>query len=452
MLLCFGALVTWSSKFSSVSLAPTMSTAYIGTVVHSIALDELEIMPRAAIVVDADGIITAVHKDSAILEGSGSVKVVDFGQRVIFPGLIDTHAHAPQYAQLGLGTDLPLLDWLNKYTFVTEAKMKDVGHARRVYSDVVRRCLGLGTTSIYWFASHHLPATKALADVCLEQGQHAFIGKVNMDCNCPDFYVEENAQASLHDTRELVDYVLSLKSPLIVPIITPRFAVSCTNELMKGLGELAKERNLPIQSHVSENKAEIAFVAEKHPESSSYVDVYRLNGLLNERTVLAHGVHLTDAEIDAMLVAKSSLSHCPISNFTLCSGSAPVREYLNKGLTVGLGTDLSGGPSASMWQTMRETIVCSTAVSYTRPELKPFSFQEACYLGTVGGAKVLGMENLLGSFAPGKWFNAQVLNAAAPAGPIDTYDNTPEEIFQKIFYLCDDRTIENVYVKGKRVK
>jgi len=125
---------------------------------------------------------------------------------------------------------------------------------------------------------------------------------------------------------------------------------------------------------------------------------------------------------------------------------------LSKGLTIGLGTDVSGGPCASMWQAMRETITCSNCVFFNRPDQKPLNYREACYLGTLGGAKVLGMEDTVGSFAPGKWFNAQVLNANVEGGPIDTYGDAPSDMFQKIFYLCDDRTIEQVFVKGRKVK
>lgn len=152
-------------------------TVYIGRIVHSLSLSELEIIERGAIVVDENGIIVEFLKSLNDRSFNDCV-VVDVGNKFIVPGLIDCHAHAPQYAQLGLGTDLPLLDWLNKYTFPTESMFKDPDFAKKVYTDVVKRFLNNGTTTCCWFASLHLEASKILCDICIEHGQHAFVGKV----------------------------------------------------------------------------------------------------------------------------------------------------------------------------------------------------------------------------------------------------------------------------------
>lgn len=333
---------------------------------------------------------------------SSGAAVVDLGARFLFPGLIDCHAHAPQYAQLGLGTDLPLLEWLEKYTFPTEAKFADPTFARRVYADAVSRALSNGTTTCLWFGSQHLAATKVLADVCYEKGFHGFVGKVRgeerggpcachhvniphqtcMDRNSPDFYVEASAEASLRDALELVRYVQGLKSPTVTPIITPRFAISCTPQLMTGLGKLAREHNLMIQSHISENEGEIAFVKSLHPESKHYADVYHSHGLLTDRTVMAHACHLLDDEVALLASTGASVAHCPNSNFTLCSGIAPVRKYLRAGIKVGLSTDMSGGYAHSMWEAMRAAMYCSAAVHSVHPEVRGATRFPPFFLGS----------------------------------------------------------------------
>ncbi len=421
--------------------------AYRGIVVHSASLEELEVIEDGVVVVGVDGVIVEVGPAST---WSGVGDLVQLGRRFIVPGLIDTHAHAPQYAQLGTGTDLPLLEWLAKYTFPTETRFADVAFARRVYSDAVRRVLRNGTTSCVWFASLHLEATKALVDVCVEQGLHAFVGKVCMDRNSPTTYCESSCAASLAATRQFVEYARQRGGELVSPIVTPRFAISCSGELMEGLGALAAELNLPIQSHIGENCSEIDFTQSLHPENSSYADVYHSRGLLTSRTIMAHAVHLTDAELEQFARSGAGASHCPRSNLTLCSGVAPVRRLLQRGVKVGLGTDMSGGPSPSLWDAMRGAVETSAAVFFVQPHLKPLSYKEAFYLGTLGGAQLMGMQDKVGSFAVGKWFNAQIINHEAAT--MDTYGTeTIADLFQKCFYLLDDRNIEHVYVKGRRV-
>ncbi len=274
-----------------------------------------------------------------------------------------------------------------------------------------------------------------------------------MDRNSPDSYREPSWEASLAATREFVEYAEARGGALVRPIVTPRFAISCSDELMRGLGALAAEKGLPVQSHISENCAEIAFTRELHPENRDYADVYGSRGLLTARTIMAHGVHLSEAELAQFAAAGAGVSHCPRSNLALCSGLAPVRRLLQRGLRVGLGTDMSGGPSASLWDAMRGAVETSAAVSFGSPELAPLSYREALHLGTLGGAALVGMADRLGSFAPGKWFSAQVIDPAA--GTFDAYPaqgETAGDLFQKCFYLLDDRNIAQVYVKGRRVK
>lgn len=413
-------------------------TAYRGVVVHSVSPTELQVLDGGAVVVDAEGLVVEVLDAAAAAQRAwGETTVVELGRKFLVPGLVDAHAHAPQYAQLGLGTDLPLLEWLDRYTFKTESRFADVSFARRVYGDVVRRVLRNGTTSCVWFASLHVPATCALVDECRDQGLHALVGKVCMDRNSPSYYCEASPAASVAAARDVAAYVARAGGPLVGAIVTPRFAISCSGELMAGLGALAAELQLPVQSHISENCAEVDFTCSLHPGEGGYAAVYATRGLLTERTIMAHGVYLTDDELDLFARVGAGIAHCPRSNVTLASGFAGVRNMLARGVRVGLGTDMSGGPVPSVWDAMRGAVEASVAVSLKSPQHRPLSYKEAFHLGTVGGARLMGLEERLGSFAPGKWFSAQVVDTSV--GNIDSYGESPEELFQKAFYLLDDR-------------
>jgi guanine deaminase len=318
----------------------------------------------------------------------------------LMPGLIDTHIHAPQFPNAGLALDLPLLDWLEKYTFPTEAKFSDTVYANEVYNRCVKTTLSSGTTSAVYFASIHRDSSILLAKICQDLGQRAFVGKVCMDRNSPEYYCETTNQ-SLKDTQEFVSQIADMKSELIKAVITPRFVPSCTPELMSELGELAQKKNLHIQTHISENLKEIEWVKSLEPSCESYTQVYEKAGLLCERTILAHGVHLGDAELNTIRQTKAGISHCPNSNFSLKSGVCDVRRLKQFGVKVGLGTDCAGGYSPSLLNAMRLSILASNAVKVNKTDeeddYKPLTYADAVYLATKGGAVLLGMEDTLGS-------------------------------------------------------
>lgn len=214
----------------------------------------------------------------------------------------------------------------------------------QVYGDVVRRTLRLGTTTAVYFASLHVEASAVLADTCAALGQHAFVGKVCMDRHGGADYCERDAAHSLADTRRFVAHCRALNSPHVAPVITPRFAITCTPELLRGLAAVATEHDLLVQTHLDENAAEIAFTAQLFPEARDYASVYADAGLLRPgRAVLAHVVHATDAELDTLRRTGAGVAHCPRSNLTLGSGLCRVRRLQQHGIPVALGTDASGG-------------------------------------------------------------------------------------------------------------
>jgi len=376
------------------------------------------------------------------------------GSQFLLPGFIDTHIHAPQFPNIGIGLDLPLLEWLQKYTFPMEAKFEDSEFARKVYTKCVRTTLGYGTTTACYFGSIHREASEVLVQICNQLGQRAFVGKVCMDRNSPDFYVEQTDE-SLEETVKFVDQVEKTGGHLVKPIITPRFAPSCTRKLMKSLGELAISRQVHVQTHISEHPNEVDWVLSLEPDCKSYTQVYEKCDLLGPRTILAHGIYLDEEEMETLRTTGSGVSHCPNSNIHLQSGFCQVRNLIEAGVKVGLGTDCSGGYSPSMLNAMRYTVVNDNVNSITNKSSKPISclnFADALHLATRGGAELLDMADRLGSLDEGKLADL-VLADMTGQNDTDLFGfETPEDMVQKFVMLADDRNIVEVIVAGKTVK
>ncbi|KAK5822490.1 guanine deaminase [Linnemannia elongata] len=444
------------------SFASSISKVFYGTFIHSVSLKEIEYVPKGLLFVDTHGriakIIKNVPKDQfrGALDGVEESKVVLLNDdQFIIPGFVDSHIHAPQYAYCGNGHDIPLLDWLDTLTFPHEAKFKDASYARRIYTKAVARSLRNGTTSACWFATIHLDATKELVKVIEEQGQRAYVGKVNMNQNSPDF-LTETTQSSVADTRAFIEYVNAINyaqgfdtKPLVTPIITPRFAISCTSDLLTELGKLAAEFDIPIQSHLCETLNEIEFTKSLFPNSTDYTSVYADHGLLTHRSIMAHCVHIKDEELQLMKDRGAGVSHCASSNFNIKSGLANVRKMVDMDLKVGLGTDVAGGFSSSVLDAFRTARTCSIARSPDDSLLVP----ELFYLATVGGARVMELEDTIGNFVVGKEFDAILVNVAAKHSPLDVFEHdTIRTKFEKYLFVGDDRNNEKVYVQGKEVR
>ncbi|KAJ3274413.1 hypothetical protein HDV01_003017 [Terramyces sp. JEL0728] len=388
----------------------------------------------------------------------------------LIPGLVDTHIHGPQYVFTGTGYDLTLLKWLETYTFPKEAEFRSVDHASSVYSRVVGKSLRSGTTAACYYATIHKEGSIALAETCAKYGQRAFIGKVNMDRNSPEYYIESTAE-SIHETEKFVKHIVeNIASPLITPCITPRFVPSCSSELMNSLGEIAKKYSLPIQSHISENVGEIAWVKELHPDCTSYSHVYDKYNLMTSKTVMAHCVHLTAEERRLFKEKGVGISHCPNSNFCLHSGVLNVRRLIQEGFEkIGLGTDVAGGYSPSIMDAMRQALISSKVVhidSHAGEDTKyeALNFANVFYLATLGGAKVMNLDAKIGNFLVGKDFDALVVDINSSMGKpffnrenvhstlVDQFDHDDHlSLFEKFIYLGDDRSFSRMYIAGKRI-
>ncbi|KAL5337424.1 hypothetical protein BJX70DRAFT_246074 [Aspergillus crustosus] len=448
-------------------MAPTL--VFQGAAIHSSNPETLELLENATLVV-TDGRITAFYKSPDQLPADlqfppdASIHRLPPGEFLI-PGFVDTHNHAPQWPMRGLGQGLHILDWLNEVTFPIEARFADPAYASTIYDQTVDDFLRQGITTASYYSSRHLDGTKILAEICHKKGQRAFVGKCNMDRNAPDYIQEENASVSLRETEESIQHIRSLAESaesddaLVKPVVTPRFAISCTPELLQGLGEIVKRDNtLAIQTHFNEAQQEIDATKELFPQfGGSEADLYESYGLLTSRSILAHCTIMTDYEKDRVHALKCGVAHCPIANMTVGGGFmvAPVRDFLRRGIKVGLGTDSGGGWASQMLAVIRQTMIASNAREVlSEGKDKALTIEEVFYLATLGGAKVLNLEDRIGSFATGKEFDAVWVSTTSglqsAMTPREEGDSL-RRVFEKYVMTGDDRNVAHVYVRGRRV-
>uniref|UniRef100_A0A2K6U8F3 Guanine deaminase n=1 Tax=Saimiri boliviensis boliviensis TaxID=39432 RepID=A0A2K6U8F3_SAIBB len=336
------------------------------------------------------------------------------------PGLVDTHIHASQYSFSGSSVDLPLLDWLTKYTFPTEHRFQNIDTAEEVYTRVVRRTLKNGTTTACYFGTIHTDSSLLLAEITDKFGQRAFVGKVCMDLNDSFSEYKETTEESIKETERFVSEML--------------------------------QRN----SHISENRDEVEAVKNLYPNYKNYTDVYDKNNLLTNKTVMAHGCYLSAEELNIFHERGASIAHCPNSNLSLSSGFLNVLEVLKHEVKIGLGTDVAGGYSYSMLDAIRRAVMVSNILLVNKVNEKSLTLKEVFRLATLGGSQALGLDSEIGNFEVGKEFDALLINPKASDSPIDLFygdffGDISEAVIQKFLYLGDDRNIEEVYVGGKQV-
>ena len=375
--------------------------------------------------------------------------VEDTGGCLIIPGLVDMHIHAPQFPYRGLGMDCELLEWLYKYAYPEESKYADLSYADKAYGIFAETLAATATTRAVVFATVHREATLRLMDIMEKTGMVSCIGKVNMDRDAPDGLRETDADSAAADTLAFVTQAQERGYRNTYPIITPRFIPSCTDELLQKISEIRKRFDLPVQSHLSENPDEVEMVRRLVPEATFYGDAYDRVGLFggDSRTVMAHCIYSSEEEIALMKRNGVWVAHCPDCNMNVSSGIAPIRKYLENGLRVGLGTDVAGGHTESMFRAVTAAIQVSKL--YWRlvdRDSNPLSFPESFYLATKGGGSFFGRA---GSFEEGYEFDAVVLDDSVLPHPQPL---TVQERLERAFYLGLDRNgIRNKYVRGNQI-
>ena len=307
-------------------------------------------VPDGALAVDAAGHIGSVGTFEAVTAEWPSEPVQDLRPLWLLPGLVDLHSHLPQHEAVAQD-GLELLPWLESHIFPAESRFSDPEWAALAARSYFRDQLALGTTTTVVYGSVHAQATHRAFQEAEQSGIRGILGKVMMDRNVPDA-LRETTEASLAESGELCATWHGRDSGRLQYAFTPRFAPTCSMELLRGAARLAERHGAYVQTHLSENFNEIQWVHELFPEARDYTDVYARAGLLGPRTLLGLGIHLSPSERAAIRAAGAAIVHCPRSNAFLRSGIMPLRRWLEEGLGVGLGTDVGGGPSLDLWAEM----------------------------------------------------------------------------------------------------
>ena len=409
-----------------------------GTFIDTLTKDEFRI--RKGFILVEDGLIKNFSEENP----DTSIKLYDYTGKLIIPGLSDLHLHASQYSNTGLGLDLELLDWLDTYTFPEESKYKDIEYAKKAYQTFVDDLAKTATTRASIFATLHTDMTLLLMDLLEQKKICAYVGKVGMDRNCPDFYIEKNGK---EETLRFVEECQKRNYKFVKPIITPRFTISCTDEYMKYMGELAKKYNIAVQSHLSENFGEIDFVRQLRPNDKFYGESYDKNGLFGKevKTVMAHCVHCPKEESELIKKNGVYIAHCPTSNSNISSGICPAGRYLREGYNIGIGSDISGGHTLDLFEVIRHAIqVSKMNLRYINPKEKPLTLSETFFMATNKGGSFFGK---VGVFEKDYEFDAIVLDESLIKN-IREYNE--KERLERFIYNKDAK-LESKFIKGNKI-
>ena len=372
-----------------------------------------------------------------------SIQIEHYPDQLIVPGFIDAHIHFPQTEMVGAYGE-QLLEWLNTYTFPTEIQFKDKNYADQIAHFFVNELLKNGTTTALVFCTVHPESVDALFEAAERHQMRLIAGKVLMDRHAPDDLCD-TPESAYNDSKALIEKWHGKGRNLYA--ITPRFAPTSTHEQLLKAGQLKAEYpDVYVHTHLSENKNEIAWVKELFPEQNGYLDVYHHYGLTGSKSVFAHCVHLEDEEWDCMHDTDSAIAFCPTSNLFLGSGLFPLTKAWEKQVKVGLGTDIGAGTSFNQLQTLNE------AYKVQQLQGQKLSAFESLYHATLGGAKALDLDQMLGNFNVGKEADFVVLNLKATQLQ-DLRQQRAKNIEDALFALFtmgDDRNIEATYIYGKK--
>lgn len=402
-----------------------------------------------ALLVIEDGKIKELGSYESVRSNYPDIRITDYTGLLIMPGFIDTHIHFPQTEMIA-AYGKQLLEWLNKFTFPIERKFQDKAYAKEVAAVFLQELLRNGTTTALVFAAVFPESAEAFFEEADRLNLRMIAGKVMMDRNAPEF-LRDTAESSYDESKQLIEK-WHHKNRLHYAI-TPRFAPTSTDEQLQLAGKLLSEfPDVYLHTHLSEDVDEIAWVKELFPQANGYLDVYDRAQLVTNRSIFAHGIHLTEIEFQRLSEAGAAIAFCPTSNLFLGSGLFNLEraKSIDSPIKVGLGTDVGGGTSFSMLQTMNEAY---KVVQLRRQKLTPF---QALFLATLGGAKALKLEDKIGNFEVGKEADFVVLNLRST--PImafrnpETLPDSTEELAERIFSLMmmgDDRAVHATYILGE---
>jgi guanine deaminase len=375
-----------------------------------------------------------------MVNGTG-YEIVEYKNHLIIPGMIDTHVHYPQVEVIASYGE-NLLKWLDNYTFPAEGKFADKAHASNIANFFLDELLRCGTTTAMVFGTVHRQSVEAFFEASEQRNTRMICGKVMMDRNAPDFLCD-TPESSYKESKDLIEKWHKNGRQLYA--VTPRFAITSTDEQLAGAGRLCQEYpDVFMQTHISEDQEEVACVRKLFPESKDYLDVYDQHDLLGNRSVFSHGIYLTARERKRLREAGSSVSFCPTSNLFIGSGLLDIKALEQEHVPYSVATDVGGGTSFSMLQTLNE------AYKVTRLKGNTLSPLKSLYLATLGAAKSLQLDNMIGSFRQGNEADFVVLDYnCTPLMQLkqDVCKTLVERLFSMII-LGDDRAVKSTYIAG----
>lgn len=414
------------------------------------------------VVIDVtEGVVTAIRPATEVPANELATATTLDDDVMLIPGLIDTHIHAPQWPQLGTGLDLPLDQWLFHHTFPLEARFDDLAFATAVWNDMVPTLLRHGTTTAVYFGPRDLASTTALGRACVEHGQRAFVGRTAMDHpeGTPDWYRDPSPAESIAASRASVADIRALGSDLVHPIVTPRFIPACTDEALDGLAEAADDLEVRVQTHCSEGDWEHGHVLDR----CGVTDTVALDrfGLLRASTVLAHGNFMSTDDLGLAAQRRAGVAHCPLSNSYFANAVFPARVALDIGTSVGLGTDIAGGPSASLFHQIAHAVTVSRhlddgvdaqlSAANRGVDDSRIDIVDAFWMATVGGAELLDVP--IGLIEVGRRFDAVALRPGGSDSALRHHADIDDDArrFEKALRLTTPADIDAVWVDGRCV-
>jgi guanine deaminase len=428
-----------------------MLKVYRGELLHFLAdPDKVALQDSYQYIADGlliikNGLVEQVGEAQVLLPTlDKNVEVIHYENGLIMPGFIDTHVHYPQTEMIASYGE-QLLEWLENYTFPFERQFSDLEHGKAVAEFFLTQLLAAGTTTALVFGTVHKESVEAFFTIAQQKKLRMICGKVLMDQNCPD-YLSDTAQTGYDDSKMLIEKWHNIDR--LQYAITPRFAPTCSTEQLNKAGQLLAEYpSVYLHTHLSENKAEIAWVKELFPDSDGYLDVYDKSKLLGRRSVFSHGVHIHDDECQRLSETDSSIAFCPSSNLFLGSGLFNLQQAKKFDVNVGLGSDIGAGTTFSMLSTINEGYKTQQLRS---DSLSPF---QSFYLATLGGAVALDLEGTIGNFTKGAEADFIVLDYhATPL--MDRRMQHCTNLSEKLFILSmlgDERHVKATYIMGEQV-
>jgi guanine deaminase len=405
----------------------------------------------ALIEVDASGRLGRVGQWTD--QAGSATGAIDVRPLVVMPGLVDLHAHLPQWPNAGLGAGLDLLTWLQRYIFPLEREFH-ADAARRLAPMFFKALASAGTTTALLYGAVFEDSVDAAFAAAEAHGIRLVLGKVMMDRFRYDESLADSAvlDRSVAESLRLIERWHGRDSGRLQYAVTPRFAVSCSAEMLRESADLARSTGAYWQTHLAEDRTEIDEVGRLFPDAIDYTDVYDQAGALGPKSVVAHAVHLSDREVARLAETGTRIAHCPSSNLFLASGAMPLARYLKDGIVVALGSDVAGGPDLSIFSEMRAGSYTQsgrrTMLGDTEPPMKPFDWLR---LGSLAGARALGLESVTGSVETGKEADFICIDPSATS-PVDGSDTQDaEEIASRLIYRTKPQMVSGAWVRGRRL-